>query len=159
MNKEVTRVLFVCLGNICRSPLAEGAFQMHVKARGLETEIQTDSAGTSGYHVGEAPDKRSQAVAAKHGVDISGQRSRQFIAEDLTDFHYVIAMDQANLDDIHQLKTAALHASTSLMLSELAEGPREVPDPYYGGTQGFGLVWSMVDDACAALLDRIVRER
>ena len=159
MNSDITRVLFVCLGNICRSPLAEGAFRMHVESQGLGHIIHVDSAGTSGHHVGEAPDERSRAVAAKHGVDISQQRARQFIKKDLLEFDFVIAMDASNLNNINNLGATNQRARTSLMLSELAEGTTDVPDPYYGGTDGFDLVWSMVERACAALLARIVKER
>lgn len=159
MSSDRIRVLFVCLGNICRSPLAEGAFRMHVESHSLGHIIHVDSAGTSGYHVGEAPDERSRAVAAKHGVDISRQRARQFIKKDLLDFDFVIAMDESNLRNINHLNSSEHRAQTSLMLSELAEGTTDVPDPYYGGTDGFDLVWSMVERACATLLERIVKER
>ena len=159
MSQKKIRVVFVCLGNICRSPLAEGAFTAHLEARGLRDRFEVDSAGTSSYHVGELPDPRSIAVAARHQVDISHQRSRQFVAEDLRTFDYVIAMDRSNRRNMLALNRSDEHGSVTLLLDEIDGAEREVPDPYYGGPQGFDTVWRMVDDATSALLDRILAEQ
>ena len=153
------RVVFVCLGNICRSPLAEGAFRQHVITANLADHFDIDSAGTSGYHAGELPDRRSIDIAMENGVDITAQRSRAFVKSDLDRFDYVVAMDQSNLQNIKRLKESGHQAHLSLMLDEIVGGAQEVPDPYYGGAQGFSNVWRMVDDATQALLARIRRER
>ena len=159
MSNETVGVLFVCLGNICRSPLAEGAFQAHVERRGLGERFTIDSAGTSGFHSGELPDARSVAVARHHGVDISHQRSRQLLRDDLNRFDYILAMDRSNRKNIVALRKPGDRASVSLMMSEL-EPPsaEEVPDPYYGGEGGFEAVWGMVVQSTEALLDRILEE-
>lgn len=153
------RVVFVCLGNICRSPLAEGAFRSHVRQQNLEAHFDIASSGTSGYHVGEAPDPRSIAVAARHGVDISEQRSEKFVASDLEDFDYIIAMDRQNQIDINTLAPRRTHGEVSLLLDEVQDEVREVPDPYYGGAGGFDHVWTLVNGATRALLKRISAER
>ncbi len=148
------RVVFVCLGNICRSPLAEGAFRSHVEMRGLSHLFEIDSAGTAGYHVGEPPDPRSIEVARKHGVDLTNQRSRKFVRADLHTFDVVVAMDHSNLKNIKRLgpTTAEL-----VLMRDAANGPQglEVPDPYYGGVNGFDTVWEQVDTATRLLLDRL----
>ncbi len=138
------RVCFVCLGNICRSPLAEGAFRRHVEAAGLGDRFEIDSAGTGRWHVGEPPDPRSVAEAKKNGVDISRQRARQFVAADLQRFDVVCAMDRNNLRDLLALGEGT--AEVAMLLDE------DVPDPYYGRGDGFARVWSMVDRGCADLL-------
>ena len=153
------RVVFVCLGNICRSPLAEGAFRQHVATAGLDHYFDIDSAGTSGYHAGELPDRRSIDIAMEHGVDITAQRSRPFVKSDLDHFDYVIAMDRSNLNNIQKLNNGNQRAHVSLMLDEIDDSRQEVPDPYYGGPQGFKNVWRMVDDATSALLVRIRQEK
>ena len=159
MNLNQTKVLFVCLGNICRSPLAEGAFRAHVKDRGLDDLFEVDSAGTSAYHAGEHPDPRSIDVARRNGVNIERQRSRQLIAADFDVYHYIVAMDDSNLRNMRRLTTRSSRAQLSLMLDELGDPGRDVPDPYYGGASGFETVWSMVNSASHALLDRILSER
>jgi len=159
MSSEKTRVLFVCLGNICRSPIAEGAFQARVDAQDLSDTFYIDSAGTGGYHVGEGPDPRSVEIAQKHGVDIGQQRSRQLTPGDLDTFDYVVAMDSSNFRNINRLSRHTPKAQVSLMLDETGGVQRDVPDPYYGGRQGFSNVWDMVDAACSKLLERILAER
>ncbi len=156
MKREKIKVLFVCLGNICRSPLAEGSFREHVKRAGLSAQFEIDSAGTGGYHVGESPDRRSIKVARAHGVEISSQRSRKLKLPDLSHYDAVIAMDRANLRDIRRLTKPAHSAQVSLFLDEVEGG--EVPDPYYGGRGGFEQVWRLVDQASAALLQRLRQE-
>ena len=152
------RVLFVCLGNICRSPLAEGAFKRHVSNTGHTQSFFVDSAGTSGYHAGELPDTRSIDVAAAHGVDITQQRSRALTRMDFERFDYIVAMDRSNLKNIRRMAPTPSTAKLSLILSEVFPEPRDVPDPYYGGADGFENVWRMVDEATEALLSRLNRE-
>ena len=154
----MTRVLFVCLGNICRSPLAEGAFRHHVESSGLADRFEIDSAGTAGYHAGEKPDSRSAAVARKNGIDINGQRARRVIRRDFDDFDEILAMDRSNLRDLERMAGAGAHARIGLLLEEAPQlEVLEVPDPYYGGRDGFDHVWQLVDTATAALLRRITR--
>ncbi|MCA9546582.1 MAG: low molecular weight phosphotyrosine protein phosphatase [Myxococcales bacterium] len=151
-------VMFVCLGNICRSPMAEGAFRKHVEAAGLGAHFRILSSGTAGYHVGEAPDPRAQKTALGHGVDISMLRGRQLVKEDLASFDYVVAMDRSNWTNIQKLYKRGHTAKTSMLLEELPDaGTTEVPDPYYGGDAGFEHVWSLVDRAGARLLARLRR--
>ena len=143
-NNTKIRVVFVCLVNICRSPLAEGAFRAHVDNRGLTDRFHIDSAGTSGHHDGERPDPRSVAVAKKHGLDIRDKIAK-VLAADLEHFDYVIAMDRSNLRNIQRLTRGTSRASITLMLDELGQ-TTHVPDPYYGGHRGFDDVWRMVND-------------
>ena len=150
------RVLFVCLGNICRSPLAEGVFLSLLRDRGLDGRFEVDSAGTGSWHVGHPPDPRSVAVARENGISLEG-RARQTAASDMRDFDWVIAMDASNLHAMERLGGAAATAR----LHRLREfDPRaddlDVPDPYYGGDDGFQVVFDMVDQSCRALLDRIL---
>ncbi len=152
----MTRVLFVCLGNICRSPLAEGVFRAHVERAGLADRFEIDSAGTAGYHVGEAPDPRSVSIAHKHGVDLSAQRARKLVAADLERFDEVLAMDQSNLANIRRLAGPRSSARTGLFLDEVpGSSGAEVPDPYYGGPNGFLHVYRLVDEASERLLARL----
>lgn len=137
----MTSVLFVCLGNICRSPLAEGAFRKVVADLGVADRLLIDSAGTGGWHQGEAPDPRSVAVAARHGIDISAQRARQVIKADFSRFDHILAMDSSNLTNLRKLAPSGAHASIRLFLE--ADGT-DVPDPYYGGPAGFETVFRMV---------------
>lgn len=148
-----TRILFVCLGNICRSPLAEGVFQHLVEERGLEDRYEVDSAGTGAWHVGEPPDSRSQDVAGKHGIVLSS-RARQIRAEDFHGFDLVIAMDRenrANLERIRDGGSGRLHLLREF--DPAAQGDMEVPDPYYGGPDGFDEVYDMVRRSCLHLLE------
>jgi len=157
---EPVRVLFVCMGNICRSPLAEAVFRHQVRERGLEGAFEIDSAGTSGYHAGSPPDRRSTETAARRGVELAG-RSRQFTAADLGRFDYVIAMDADNLTTIEGIHSVAGGPARVHRLREWdpERSARDVPDPYYGGPSGFEDVHDIVDRSCAALLDHIVAER
>ena len=154
-----TRVLFVCLGNICRSPLAEAVFRHKVRERGVEGDFEIDSAGTSGYHSGAAPDRRSAETARRRGVELAGQ-SRQLGAEDLRRFDYVIAMDGENLREIRALEAEAGGTARIHRLREWdpARSGADVPDPYYGGTGGFDEVHDIVDRSCEALLDHLLAE-
>lgn len=137
----MTSVLFVCLGNICRSPLAEGAFRKVVEDLGTGERVLIDSAGTGGWHQGEAPDPRSIAVAARNGIDISAQRARQVVKADFSRFEHILAMDSSNLTNLRKLSPAEAPARLRLLLE--AEG-MDVPDPYYGGPAGFETVFRMV---------------
>ena len=150
------RVLFVCLGNICRSPLAEGAFRTHLKNRNILSRFVVDSAGTGGYHAGEKPDPRSIKIAREMGVEISQQRSRKLELDDYQNFDYIIAMDRSNLRDINARKPTQATSQVTLMLDELGAQGQDVPDPYYGGPSGFKHVWNLVDRATHSLLDRIL---
>jgi protein-tyrosine phosphatase len=140
---EMTRILFVCLGNICRSPLAEGILRAMARDR---PEIEVDSAGTAAWHVGKAPDPRSVAIAARHGIDISSLRARQVSRDDFSRFDLILAMDDANLEDLRAIAPVGARAQLRRFLE------RDVPDPYYGGESGFADVHAMLEQGCAALL-------
>ena len=135
-------VLTLCLGNICRSPIAEGLLRAHIEKAGLN--ISVDSAGTSAYHVGEAPDPRSIEVMSKHGYHIGQQRSRQLTPKDFQQFDLILAMDQSNKNNA--LKLIQREHSSGIVALYLGES-REVPDPYYGGPNGFDEVYRMIDQA------------
>ena len=160
MKSEPVRVLFVCLGNICRSPLAEAVFRQQVRERGAEHLVEIDSAGTSGYHVGSPPDSRSARVAQARGVEITGV-SRQLTRADLHRFDYVIAMDADNLREIGELRDAVGGTARVHRLREWdpQRDGDDVPDPYYGGPRGFEDVHDIVERSCAALLDHILEEK
>jgi protein-tyrosine phosphatase len=150
------KVLFVCMGNICRSPTAEGVFQKLVADEGLDHLISIDSAGTHAYHVGSSPDNRAQAAAKKRAIDLSSIRGRQIIVDDLDTFDYVLVMDGSNLRDVQALQQQEQGARVQLFL-DFAENAqiREVPDPYYGGSNGFEYVLDLIEDASRGLLDHI----
>lgn len=145
------KVLMVCLGNICRSPLAEGILSAKVGK-----EFSVDSAGTSNWHVGKSPDKRSVAIAKKYGIDISHQKARQFQSKDFADFDVIFVMDQSNYADVLALaKNEAERKKVRLILDE----NQEVPDPYYGGEDGFEMVYQMLDQATNQFLESIQYEK
>lgn len=148
------KVLFVCLGNICRSPTADGVLRKKIQAAGLADQVEVDSAGTSNWHIGKAPDARSQQAAAKRGYDLSLLRARQVAPSDFTEFDYVLAMDYDNLSDLKAIKPAQARTEPQLFLKTFGsdEYSSEVPDPYYGGDQGFEKVLDMLEDACTNLL-------
>src|SRR5690554_5058479 len=149
------KVLFVCLGNICRSPTAEGVFRRYVEQAGLSDTITIDSAGTADWHIGKAPDPRTQASAAKRGYDLSGLRGRQATAEDFAKFDLILAMDKSKLSNLQAIQPADSKAELALNLPRFGISPDEVPDPYYGGEDGFELVLDMLEQASQALLDEI----
>jgi len=151
-----TRVLFVCLGNICRSPLAEGVFAHLVGQAGLSAKFEIDSAGTGSWHVGERPDARAAMVAREHGIELES-RARQVTDQDLHDFDYVIAMDRENLRSLERMaSTSGGHAEITLLRAYDPEPDGdEVPDPYYGGVSGFENVYDIVSRSCEGLLTRL----
>lgn len=153
---DKVRILFCCMGNICRSPTAEAVFRHYVEKAGLVERIHIDSAGTHDYHIGEAPDVRTQRAAKQRGYDMSQLRGRQVGVEDFTRFDYVLAMDEANLSILQRLRPGDAQSHLGLFL-EFAEHhkEREVPDPYFGGAQGFERVLDMVEDAANGLLQHI----
>lgn len=151
-----TKVLFICMGNICRSPTAEGVFRRFVADEGLEHLIQIDSAGTHDYHIGKAPDRRAQAAAAGRGYDLSPLRGRQVARNDFAEFDYVLAMDGDNLANLQRICPNDERHKLRLFLSFSERfNNQEVPDPYYGGAEGFDLVLDMVEDAARGLLQAI----
>lgn len=155
-------VLFVCLGNICRSPTAHAVFQSMVDNTGLSDEIYVDGAGTGDWHLGHAPDRRSAATAALRGYDMSALRSRLVTVEDFSEFDYIIAMDADNLRNLRNMCPPDAKAELQLLL-DYSRKPEydavsEVPDPYYGGEDGFPHVLDLIEDASVALLDHIKAE-
>ncbi len=150
----------VCMGNICRSPLAHGLFEHLVESEGLSSRIRVDSAGTHAYHVGEQPDPRSQETALRRGgIDLSTQRARKVRREDFAEFDYVLAMDEENYHNLRRICPSGYDERLSLFLDFApSRNEREVPDPYYGGTEGFERVYEMVEEASRGLLEAI-RER
>lgn len=153
------RVLFVCMGNICRSPTAEGVFRHAVASAGLEQQILVDSAGTHGYHLGHPPDRRAQLAAAQRGYDLANFRARQVSGQDFVEFDFILAMDLDNLSELRRLAPAQHCCKLSLFMEySSARQGEEVPDPYYGGAQGFERVLDMAEDAAAGLLQHIKRK-
>lgn len=152
------RILFVCLGNICRSPTAHGVFQQVLDNAGVAAHIHVDSAGTAGYHVGAAPDPRSVAAARTRGYDLSPLRARQVCAEDFAAFDYILAMDESNLANLQRICPDGFAGYLGLFLDFAQATEREVPDPYYGGSDGFDHVLDLAEDASAGLLRHIRRE-
>lgn len=157
MSKEsLVKVLFVCTGNICRSPTAEGVFRELVIREGLAGQVHVDSAGTHGYHVGDPPDARSQEAAKKRGIDLSGLRGRRAKAADFAKFDYVLAMDFSNIDALRSINPKASGKKLNLLMTFASNGEvAEVPDPYYGEGDGFETVLDMIEDASAGLLAHI----
>lgn len=154
----MTSVLFVCMGNICRSTTAEGVFRRLHRELAPSLKLHIDSAGTHAYHIGEPPDARSQAAAMARGVDISVHRGRQVQVQDFHSFDYVLAMDAANLRRLQALRPRDARAELKLLLEYAPDaGHREVPDPYYGGTRGFEDVLDLVEQGGRGLLEEILR--
>lgn len=158
MSDGRVRVLFVCLGNICRSPTAHGVMEQLVAEGGYAIEV--DSAGTGAWHIGHPPDPRSQEAAARRGLDLSGQRARRVTVADFHAFHHIIAMDEQNLADLRDMQPEDGMAQLALLLSYAEEGtPASVPDPYYGGGNGFEEVLDLVESGCRGLLDALTARR
>lgn len=149
----MTKVLMVCLGNICRSPLAEGILQSKINSK----DIYVDSAGTAAYHVGNLPDDRSIAVAKKYGIDITNQRARKFVVEDFDKFDFIYAMDESNCQNILSLaRNNEDKTKVHLILNESSPVQNSsVPDPYYGGNDGFESVFQMLNEACTSIASKL----
>lgn len=152
----MTKVLFVCLGNICRSPTADGIFNHLVARAKLDQKIIVDSAGTGDWHIGKAPDTRTVVAARQRGYDLSVLRARQVTVRDFDEFDYVLAMDKANLLDLQRIRPSSYAGHLGLFLDfSSRDDYREVPDPYYGDDDGFELVLDLVEDAAQGLLNHI----
>ena len=145
----------MCLGNICRSPTAEGVFKQYVKEAGLEHAIESDSAGTGDYHIGDPPDARACAAAKSRGYDLSKLRGRQVSRRDFVDFDYVLAMDEQNLRDLKRLAPREHEHKVRLFTEYCSSGACAVPDPYGGGPRGFELVLDLVEDSAKGLLEHL----
>lgn len=153
----MVRVLMVCLGNICRSPLAEGILRAKLQEKGIDSLV--DSAGTSQYHIGEKPDKRSIATANKNNIDITFQRARSFSPVDFESFDLILAMDQDNYADIiAQSKSEEDRKRVHVFLDYAGKGNKPIPDPYFGGANGFDKVYTMLDEASNNIVERILKE-
>ena len=153
----MVNVLFVCMGNICRSPAAEGVFTRMVEDAGLAAKIGIDSAGTHAYHVGEPPDPRAQKSALSRGIDISHLRARRAIAEDFEHYDYVLAMDYSNLEILRGICLPEQEDKLKLFLEYARHSDvKEVPDPYYGGPLGFERVLDLIEDAAEGLLHSMI---
>ena len=151
-------VLFVCMGNICRSPIAEGVFRHAAAQAGLLERVQIDSAGTHGYHAGEPPDRRAVLAAKSRGYDIAGIRARQLEREDFARFDWIFAMDQANMRTLVEMRPRDYAGHLGLYLDLAPEvGAREMPDPYYGGPEGFERVLDLTERVTPALLAKLTR--
>lgn len=159
-DNDTVSVLFVCLGNICRSPLAEGVFVQRVREEEMNHRFEVDSAGTGAYHVGESPDPRSADVARRNGIELRGV-ARQVTARDLETFDYVLAMDRSNLRNLESLAESSPSASVRLLreFDPDADEDLDVPDPYYGGPGGFDRIYEMIDRSCRILLEEILEDR
>jgi protein-tyrosine phosphatase len=155
--KEKTSVLFVCMGNICRSPTAEGVFRHFVNEAGLADRIKADSAGTHAYHIGEPPDRRAAAAAERRGISLAGIQARRVSESDFEGFDYVIAMDEDNERRLLEQAPDEHREKVRLFLSFAAVDVIEVPDPYYGGAAGFERVLDLVEEASRGLLETLSR--
>ncbi|WP_420407810.1 low molecular weight protein-tyrosine-phosphatase [Hoeflea sp.] len=151
-------VLFVCMGNICRSPLAEGIFRQAVADAELDALVTVDSAGTGNWHAGDGPDPRSVETAARHGIDISMQRARQVEPADYDRFDLIFAMDRSNEATLKARAPLARHDRIHLFLEHTMGTRADIPDPYYGGDDGFGNVYQLLRDGCQTLLERLGAE-
>lgn len=161
MNERKVRVLFVCLGNICRSPAAEGAFQQLIESQSLQNKFEIDSCGTSQYHIGSLPDPRTREVAKKRGI-ILKHKARQFRNSDFDTFDFILAMDQKNLDDILQRTPLDAHSKKVSLFAKFASVPGEtlleVPDPYYGTLEDFESVQDLVENSSLGFLEFLKKE-
>lgn len=147
------RILFICMGNICRSPSAEGIFRQLLMDHSLEDKIEVDSAGTGGWHIGSAPDSRAQEAAKQRGINLSNLKARQVTAEDFDNFDLLIAMDIDNQNKLYEIARPEQENKVKLLLQYSKKFEQtEVPDPYYGGDHGFDLVLDMIEESTAELL-------
>ena len=152
------RILFVCLGNICRSPTAHGLFRERVRSSSLSELVEIDSAGTGDWHIGRPPDPRAQDAALEHGFDISDLRARTVTSEDFERFDMILAMDQSNLSNLQSLAPSSFSGHLGLFLDFIDESIREVPDPYYGGPEGFDAVIDLVGKTCDNLIEHLIQQ-
>ena len=154
------RILFVCMGNICRSPTAEGVFRQLARQRAPDLVIEIDSAGTHDYHIGEPPDPRAISAALRRSIDLSGLRARRVYEEDFERFDLILAMDEENLRELRQRATPRHHERIRLMMDYAPQAGRTaVPDPYYGGEQGFEEVLDLLEEAAEGLLQELLAKR
>ena len=153
------RILFICLGNICRSPMAEGVFRRAVEARGLNDHVEIDSAGLGNWHEGQAPDTRAQLAARQRGIDISMQSARQIRREDFVHFDLLVAMDGSNHAELELLAPPDARAKLRYLLDFASHtGMRDVPDPFFGGQEGFDRALDLIEAASEGLLDTLIAE-
>lgn len=159
MTRPPYKLLFVCLGNICRSPASENLMNHFIQQRGLQEHIVCDSCGTSGYHIGSVPDRRMTAAASKRGIPMTG-RARQFDRSDFEDFDLILVMDKENYQDIRSLDPEGQYQHKVRLMCSFCRhhSDQEVPDPYYGGSEGFNYVLDLLTDACDGLLDYVVEQ-
>ena len=158
--KHEVSVLFVCLGNICRSPLGEGILAHRLEEADLSDRVCVDSAGTGAWHQGEPPDPRSAEVALRHGIALRG-RARRVTVEDFDEFDYIFAMDRTNLRDLRHMESQGAGGALLTLFRDFdpdQDGDLDVPDPYYGGADGFDLMFDMVDRSCAAFVEHLLTE-
>jgi protein-tyrosine phosphatase len=151
-------ILFVCLGNICRSPLAEGVFRSVLAVRGMADDFVIDSAGMGDWHLGQAPDPRAIAVAKAHGLDISGQRARGIRPEDFRRFDLILGMDRKNIRELHEIAPDAFRNKIHLFPDYAGSEAKEVPDPYYGDAAGFAETYRLIRAAAEGLAEKLVRK-
>jgi len=156
--KEKKRILFVCMGNICRSPTAEGVFRYHAEQTGKIEWLEIDSAGTHAYHTGEPPDRRARAAAERRGMSLEGIHARRVTNEDFVRFDYIVAMDEDNLSRLRDESPEEHRSKLRLFLEFTSSDEREVPDPYYGGAAGFERVLDLVEEASRGLLETLSRK-
>jgi len=159
VDPDMVKVLFVCMGNICRSPTAQGTFEKCVEESGLTEQVFSDSAGTHAYHVSEPPDHRAQVSAQKRGIDLSKQLARRAVVDDFTDFDFILAMDKSNYQYLLELCPAEHQDKVHLFMSFAVQADTdEVPDPYYGGHAGFDRVFDLVEEASVGLMEHIRKQ-
>lgn len=152
-------ILMVCLGNICRSPMAEGVLRLRLEEAGLGNRVRVDSAATGTSHIGHPPDERAIACAARNGVDISDQRARRLVAEDFDEFDVILCADRTILHDARIRKPRTAHAQVELMLEWSGAGKKDVPDPYYGSQRDFDQAWKLVEKVAAGVVERVRQGR
>ena len=152
-------ILMVCLGNICRSPMAEGILRLRLEEAGLGNRVRVDSAATGTSHIGHPPGERAIACAARNGVDISDQRARRLVAEDFDEFDVVLCADRTILHDARIRKPRTAHAQVELMLEWSGAGKKDVPDPYYGSQRDFDQAWKLVEKVAAGVVERVRQGR
>lgn len=158
-DRPQARILFVCMGNICRSPMAHGVMRQRLREIRLDERVETDSAATHGYHAGSPPDERAQAAAARRGIDISDLRARPVVTEDFDRFDLILAMDEDNVENLRRLAAKEYHGKIHLLMEYgVGDVGRSVPDPYYGGPIGFERVLDMVEEAAEGLLELLRAE-